>query len=220
VDQDSTVTLSASKAKELGVSAGDVVVLVGRRRHAAYGKVAIDKKAASSGGGGKHKSVNSAINMSQNMAANLRLRQDDKVKVEPLQTGKEEAGDRSGDLLLVQQQPVNVASVTLSPVEDSLNALVSSEGGDMIDDSEIQERFVAPYLEIKNEGNAAFLKQKHLLTLRDENGKRLEFYVTRVTLEGTEEDEDEDETEGTVEKTVGNFVDCSGSNCAHMSLFS
>lgn len=189
--QDSTVTLSASKAKELGVSAGDVVVLVGRRRHAAYGRVAIDSKKV-----GKKGSSSSVVTVSQNTAANLRLRQDDKVKVEPLQTDKEDAGDRSGDLLLVQQQPVNVASVTLSPVEDSLNALVASEGGDTIDDSEILGRFVEPYLEIKGEGNDAMLKQNHLLTLRDENGKKLEFYVTRVALEGDEEEE-EAEKEGT-----------------------
>ena len=175
--QDSTVLLSRSKAKELGVAKGDVVVLVGRRRHATYGKVDI--------GDGK----STTCSISQNMAANLRLRQNDKIKVEPVRSDEE--GERSGDLLLVQKQPIAVASVTFSPVEDSLNGVVASEGGDMLDDSEIEARFVAPYLE----SGGGLVKKGHLLKLRDENGKRLEFYVTHVTLEG-DDDEEKDDTDG------------------------
>ena len=174
--QDSTITLSRAKAKELNVSEGDVVVLVGRRRHAAYGRVAI--------GGSTKKTT---CSMSQNMAANLRLRQNDKVKVEPIRSGEE--GERSGDLMLLEKQPATIVSVTLSPVEDSLNALVAAEGGDMLEDSEIQARFVVPYLE----GGDALLKKDHWLALRDENGKRLEFYVTQMVLEGEDEEMKEEE---------------------------
>jgi hypothetical protein len=170
----------------LGVSTGDVVVLVGRRRHAAYATVEIAK------GGKKSSSV-----ISQNMAYNLRLRQDDKIKVVVLEKSFEEeaASERSGDLRLVQKQPSLIKSITFSPVEDSLAGLVALEGGDEIPDSVLQARFVTPYLE---NCESAVLKQGHLLVLRDDNGRRLEFYVSHVSLDSPEEGDTNDETaEGT-----------------------
>jgi hypothetical protein len=167
------VHLSAGKAKELGVSTGDYVVLIGRRRHAAYATVEIAPNVKKS-----------VCLISQNMASNLRLRQDDKVKVVALDKAFEEesASERSGDLLLLQKQPPLIQSVMLSPVEDSLTALTASEGGDDISDDELQARFVTPYL-----NGAGLLKQGHLLVLRDEIGKRLEFYVSQVDVEGSPE---------------------------------
>jgi hypothetical protein len=167
------VHLSAGKAKELGVSSGDSVVLIGRRRHAAYATVEITSNVKKT-----------VCLISQNMASNLRLRQDDKVKVVALDKAFEEesASERSGDLLLLQKQPPLIQSLTLSPVEDSLTALTASEGGDDIADAELQARFVTPYL-----NGAGLLKQGHLLVLRDENGKRLEFYVSQVDVEGAPE---------------------------------
>jgi hypothetical protein len=170
--QDATIQLSAAKAKELGVTNGDAVVLIGRRRHAAYATVNIAKD-----------TKKSVCSIGQNMAQNLRLRQDDKVKVVALDKSFEEesASERSGDLLLLQKQPASIQSVTLSPVEDSLAGLVASEGGDEIADEELQRRFLTPYLEQREGG---LLKQGHLLVLRDDNGKRLEFYVSQIDLEG------------------------------------
>lgn len=175
--------MSATKAKELGVSAGDIVVLVGRRRHAAYATVKVSK-------GGKK----TVCTISQNMASNLRLRQDDKLKIVALEKSFEDEGDseRSGDLLLLQKQPPKIQSVTFSPVEDSLMALTALEGGDEIADSELQARFVTPYLE---GSGTSLLKHKHLIALRDENGRRLEFYVSHVDVEGVEAIEEP--TEGT-----------------------
>jgi len=187
--QDSTVQLSASKAKELGVSNDDVVVLIGRRRHAAYATVSIaDKK-------DKDKTKKNSCSISQNMAANLRLRQDDAVKVGLIETETEAAqSERSGDLLLLQQQPTPIATVTLSPVQDSLQGLAASEGGDVLDDDEIMARFVAPYLESTlSESSSALLKRHHLLTLRDKHNKRLEFYVSHVALEKDGDGDDEEE---------------------------
>ena len=119
------------------------------------------------------------------MAYNLRLRQDDKVKLVVLEKQYEEesASERSGDLLLLQKQPSPIQSITFSPIEDSLAGLTALEGGDAIPDSEIQARFITPYLE---DSAGAVLKQGHLLILRDENGKRLEFYVSTITLDGDE----------------------------------
>lgn len=179
--EDCSVRIASAKAKELGVSTGDIVVLVGRRRHATYAKVEISK-------GGKK----SSCVISQNMAYNLRLRQDDKVKLVVLEKSfeNEEASERSGDLRLVQKQPSLIQSITFSPIEDSLSGLVALEGGDEIPDQVLQARFVSPYLE--NCENAV-LKQGHLLQLRDDNGRRLDFYVSHVSLDVPESDSTSDE---------------------------
>jgi hypothetical protein len=192
--KDCSVQISEAKAKELGVSSGDNVVLVGRRRHATYAKVEISKK-------GKK----SSCTITQNMAYNLRLRQDDKVKLVVLDKAYEEesASERSGDLLLLQKQPSPIQSITFSPIEDSLAGLTALEGGDAIPDSEIQARFVTPYLE-SSEGSV--LKQGHLLILRDENGKRLEFYVSSISLHGDESSESTTPMENEEGKTVRFFL--------------
>lgn len=175
--KDCSVQISEAKAKELGVTDGDNVVLVGRRRHASYAKVEIVKK-------GKK----SSCTITQNMAYNLRLRQDDKVKLVVLDKAFEEesTSERSGDLLLLQKQPLPIKSIIFSPIEDSLAGLTALEGGDTIPDSELQTRFITPYLE---SSDGALLKQGHLLVLRDENGNRLEFYVSNISFDGEDADE-------------------------------
>jgi hypothetical protein len=189
--------LAPSKAKELKVTTGDLVVLVGRRRRAALARVQIAK--------GNKKSVGA---VSANMAANLRLRSDDKVKIiayHSMQTTNDNDTDttsedssktRSGDLLLLRhltEAPSVVQSVTLAPLEDSLKQLESSEGGDELSEDEIRDRFVRPYME---ECEGALIKKGHTLTLRDEQDKKLEFVVTHVGLEGEEEDKSKKEDFG------------------------
>lgn len=119
------------------------------------------------------------------MASNLRVRQDDKVKIERIgDTGDE--NERSGDLLLLlQKAPATVLSATFSPVEDSLAALVAQEGGDPIPDEELMNRFVEPYLQ----GGHGLIKQGNLVKLRDSNGFRLEFYISKLTLNDGQEKE-------------------------------
>lgn len=164
---DYTVTIGPKKAKELKVKTGDVVVVIGRRRRATYAAIAVDKKPPTS------------CTISENLAANLRLRQDDKIKVVPLASENAVLGERSGDLLLIDHPPAPATSVTFAPVEDSWNNLVSGEGGDAISDEEIMERFLKPFLE----ETGAILKKGHTLKLRDENGKLLEMIVTHMDLE-------------------------------------
>ena len=176
---DSQVKISPSKAKELGVSSGDTVVLIGRRRKASYARVAIAKK-----------SPTSRCQIPFNLAKNLRLRNDDKVKLVVLEkdSGEEEDKDsRSGDLLLLTNTEVpTVASVTFSPIEDSLRSLEAAEGGDELSEKEIQTRFVDPYMEKRDD---VFTKQGNILVLRDDKGKMLEFMVAHVGLENEETDE-------------------------------
>lgn len=166
---DSTITISPKKAKELKITTGDVVVVIGRRRRATYATVAVGNK----------KPVTQCI-ISENLAANLRLRQDDKIKVVPLSTD-DDLGERSGDLLLIAQSPQTATAVTVSPVEDSWNNLIASEGE--VTDDEWMERFVKPYLE----ESGGLLKKGHTLKLRDENGKLLEVIVTHMEHSGTTE---------------------------------
>jgi hypothetical protein len=181
--QDGTVTISSSKAKELGVSNGDIVFLVGRRRKASFGRVKVTTK-------GKK----CTCQISANLAANLRLRQDDKVKIVAMHD-EEDIGERSGDLMLLKHRKAPVVqSVTLSPLEDSLKQLEASEGGDELSEDEIMERFVRPYTE---DCDGAVVKKGHTLALRDDNNKKLEFIVTHVGLDG-----DSDEAEGEGECSV------------------
>jgi transitional endoplasmic reticulum ATPase len=164
------VTLSSAKAKELKVKDGATILLIGRRRRASYARVAISK------------SKNGVCGVSQNMAANLRLRNGDKVKAVPLGDSLDET--HSGDMaLLSHAAPPKIAAVTFSPVEDSLQNLSAREGGDDISDEHIMERFIKPYL--ANDATV-LIKKDHLLALVDDNGKRLEVMVTHVELEGEE----------------------------------
>jgi hypothetical protein len=223
------VILSSTKAKELKVSDGEAVLLVGRRRRAAYARVHVSSKKSKSNDGKARDQTKtlSSCTVSSNMAANLRLRQGDKVKVVPLfgsqqqqqqQQQLEEEEDanhknspvtRSGDLLLLKNaQPALVKAVTFSPLEDSLKALESSEGGDELVDEEILERFVRPYTAIATATATtsidhtvetttsrglllALVKKGHVVSLRDANGKRLDFMITHMELEGDAKEGDE-----------------------------
>jgi hypothetical protein len=187
--EDSTVTISSRKAKELKVKEGDVVVLIGRRRNASYAHVAITDSSKES-----TKTKTDLCVISQNLASNLRLRQDDKVKIVPLKSVNHDES-RSGDLLLLKTDEVRQAtSISLAPVEDSLNALISSEGGDELSNDEILDRFVRPYF-AGSDDEVQLLKQGHLISLRDESGRRLEFYVT--LMEFDESATDDEKADGT-----------------------
>ena len=154
----------------MNVKEGDTILLIGRRRRASYARVTITKG----------KKGNCSV--SENMAQNLRLRNGDKVKAVPLGESLDET--HSGDMILLSHKnPPKIASVTFSPVEDSMQNLAAREGGDEVSDEQIMERFIKPYL---SNGSDLLIKKGHLLALVDENGKRLEVMVTNVELEGVE----------------------------------
>ena len=95
-------------------------------------------------------------------------------------------------VLLKHATAPEMTSITFSPIEDSLNSLEASEGGDEIPDEEIQSRFVTPYVESMN----GLMKKGHIITLRDENGRKLEFLISHIEIGGEkaqEEGEVEDE---------------------------
>lgn len=172
---DSTILISSSKAKELGLAKGDVVGVVGRRRRALYGRILVQKTKPNEA---------SACTLSENLAKSLRLRKGDKVKVVPLgrQDDKEAEGTHSGDMLLLEAKTApSVGSVTFSPIEDSLSALEALEkGGDAIPDEEIMKRFITPYLS----ESGGFLKRGQVLLLTDDIGRKLEFLVSYMEIDG------------------------------------
>jgi len=197
---DSKIILSPKKAKELGVSNGDIIVAVGRRRRASYTIVSIVKK--------QKNSSFSSCSLSYNLANNLRLRDGDKVKVSPLQS-ELPTEDRSGDILLLSQMPQVVMSVTFSPIEDSLNSLVASEGGDEIEDEELMERFIEPYLNIEDSDDI-IVKEGNVIAIKDENGKTVDFLVTNVESneerEKDGEDEDDSPRAGLIDGSTNIFI--------------
>lgn len=92
-------------------------------------------------------------------------------------------------MVLLNSKPPSVASVTFSPIDDSLNSLEAGEGGDEISDEELTERFITPYLNVEAE-ESMVIKRNHLVTMRDDNGVSLEFMVTHVELESAGDEEE------------------------------
>mmetsp|Transcript_21373 Transcript_21373/g.32294 ORF Transcript_21373/g.32294 Transcript_21373/m.32294 type:complete len:894 (+) Transcript_21373:70-2751(+) len=186
---DATITISREKAKELGLSNGDVALVIGRRRKATYALVTVKK-------------VKTGVcRVSANMAKNLRLRNEDKLKVIPL--GSEEDQPRSGDMVLLKYTSApKVASVTLSPIEDSLFALEAREGGDELSDDEIMDRFVTPYMTLSD--SSAPIKKDSVIILNDDNGRNLEFIVTDVELQDVSDIKEEDDEE---EEAIAGIID-------------
>eukprot|EP00985_Skeletonema_marinoi_P032181 scaffold39072_cov199-Skeletonema_marinoi.AAC.12 len=189
---DYSITISPSKARELGVKSGEVVGIIGRRRRASY--VVVNVAKGSKG----------AVKLSFNLANNLRVRGTDKVKVVPLE--EDSAEESSGDMALLTTQPSVAHSVTFSPVKDSLHSLELSEGGDEIAEEELIERFVKPYLDVDG---SAVLKKGHTITLRDDNNKSLDFTVTHLDTEGDVDDEEEVDEVEEDDNAVGALVDSS-----------
>jgi len=189
---DYSITISPSKARELGVKSGEVVGIIGRRRRASY--VVVNVAKGSKG----------AVKLSFNLANNLRVRSTDKVKVVPLE--EDSAEESSGDMALLTTQPSVAHSVTFSPVKDSLHSLELSEGGDEIAEEELIERFVKPYLDVDG---SAVLKKGHTITLRDDNNKSLDFTVTHLDTEGDVDDEEEVDEAEEDDNAVGALVDSS-----------
>mmetsp|Transcript_5416 Transcript_5416/g.6233 ORF Transcript_5416/g.6233 Transcript_5416/m.6233 type:complete len:984 (-) Transcript_5416:41-2992(-) len=202
VASDSAVLLSAKKAKELGVSNGEVVAVVGRRRSATYGRVEVQKAKKRK----NNVSSLSTCTLSENVAKNLRVRKGDKVKIVPIGDTSEEKkeGSHSGDLVLVETDTVPIVeSLTFSPVEDSLASLETLEGGDSIPDEEIYERFIGPYLE----ETGGLLKRGQVLMMVDDNGRKLEFLITHMTIDSDINDDEKKKKGSSEDENIEEVVE-------------
>ena len=74
-------------------------------------------------------------------------------------------------ILLKYVTPPKVASVTLTPLKDSLNFIATREGGDGFGDDEIMERFVTPYFDLA--GSTTVVKKDSIVTSRTAMGRIL-----------------------------------------------
>lgn len=196
---DMTLTISAVKAKELSLTSKDVVALIGRRRHATLANVAVSKKV---------KKNEASCTVSKNLASNLRLRDLDKVKIVKLgdKSEDEEEDLRSGDLTLcdLTARPAVAASVTLSPILDSMQRLEATENdGDEMEDQVVMDRFLSDYLNLHDDGgdkSKVMLKKGHVISVTDENGITLDFIVSHVEMEDQAAHEDAEEEEKKAEE--------------------
>jgi hypothetical protein len=183
LSSDCSVTLSKSKAAELNVGSGDVVGLVGRRRRVSYAVVEVSSA----------KMPKSECRFSANLAENIRLRDGDAVKLVLLGSGEETEPYHFGEMQLLSidsHRPKHVSSVTIAPIADSLLALEGAEAdGDEIAEEEIIERFLQPYF-----ASGGTIKEGLVLTLYDENGKKLDVQLSHVTL--SDEDGHKNNKEG------------------------
>ena len=147
------------------------MAVIGRRRRATYAIASVPSK---------KKGSNSNCFISHNLATNIRIRDGDKVKIVALGKDAADKEERSGDMVLLTKEPEIVGSVTYSPIEDSLNSLINSEGGDEIEDEELMERFIDPYLNIEEDSGRIIAKEGSAVTMTDENGKSLDFIITHI----------------------------------------
>jgi len=185
---DSTVYITKSKAKELKLKSNDIVSVVGRRRSVTMANIAILPKSKEA----------QKCQISKILAKNIQIRESDSLKIVPFSSSEEESDEglpeRSGDyLLLNQNKKPNVATdVRLSPIKESLAAL----NEDDIDDDELTDRFITPYIE--GEGNIIW-KKGHVLTMKDENLKSLEFLIVDISFEDESDSKAEEEEAGSQE---------------------
>jgi len=180
---DSTVYITKSKAKELKLKSNDIVSIVGRRRSVTMASVAILPKSKET----------QKCQISKTLAKNIQIRESDSLKIVPFSSEEEyEEGlpERSGDyLLLNHNKNPNVATdVRLSPIAESLASL----NEDDIDDDELADRFITPYIE--GEGNIIW-KKGHVLTMKDENHKSLEFLIVDILFEDENAEEEAAESQ-------------------------
>jgi len=179
-NDDYTVDITPTKAKELNLETGDVVAVIGKRRRVSYAFVNVLSK----------KKKKKYAGVSATLSTNLRIRNGDAIKIVPLGRELQEGEElkRSGDMKLLTVETAPTAlSVTMAPVEDSIQNLQAAENdGDEFSDDELSKRFILPYLE----GGRGIVKLGHLVAMKDENGKTLEFLVSSIETEAAEEGEE------------------------------
>lgn len=198
---DCYITITQSKAHELQLHQGDLVAIIGKRRRCAYVKVNIltDKTTTTK---------LSSVKIGRNLANNLHIRNDDKVRLisineieeneaqQQQQQQKESSTTGSGSYGLGKRPTIVAKIVTLHPIKDTM----SNVDDDDVSDEELISRFITPYLDsstddVDNDEDVAIMKEGHVLTLTDENGSVMEFTIGKLDIDHDENDDDEkDET--------------------------
>jgi len=159
--EDNIIIIHSKKACELDISTGDYLKIFGRRRKSSYAVVKIFEKEQYS---------QSSCQISYNLAINLSTRNGDKIKLINIDEHK--------------HFPKIVRSVSFSPIQDSIQALLISERRKEIPrDYELIERFLIPYLNLEEQNNHTIVNMMQILAIKDENDKTLEFLVSNMDTE-------------------------------------
>jgi hypothetical protein len=226
---DCYISITQSKAKELQLHQGDLVAIIGKRRRCAYVKVNILTTNKTTTTGMIPKS-SSSIQLGRNLANNLHIRNDDKVRIlsineieqqqeEEDQRQQESTTSSSSGSYGLGKRPTNVAkTITLHPIKDTLSNVNNDD--EEVSDEELIVRFITPYLDSssttdfininndENNENVAIMKEGHVLTLTDENGIVMEFTIGKLDIhDDNEDDNDEKDETGECEKYIYKFVD-------------
>ena len=197
---DCYISITQSKARELRLRQGDLAAIMGKRRRCAYVKVNIlqtDRTTTTKS--------SSAVIIGRNLANNLRIRNDDKVRiisVNEIEENENEDQQRQNGSYGLGKRPTIVAkTVTFRPIKDTM-----SNDDDDVSNEELISRFISPYLESsstddvvndENESVMAIMKEGHVLSLTDDNGNVMEFTIGKLDVdhdENNEDDEEKDET--------------------------
>merc|ERR1711862_386503 len=181
---DSTIYITKSKAKELNIKNNDIVCIVGRRRSVTMVNIGIMKS--------KNKN-NNKCQLSKTLAKNIQIRESDVLKIIPFSSSSSSSSDddkqdddndekpeRSGDYLLLnynKKDIKNIINVRLSPIQESLDALNYDD--DIDDDDILMDRFIIPYIDNNNYNNIIW-KKGHVLTMKDDNHKSLDFLIVDI----------------------------------------
>ena len=135
----------------------------------------------------KSPSSSSSATLSSNLAYNLAVSYNDKIKVVPS----------------TQTLPTATSAV-LSPTFDSLSNLEVLNGGDDVTEDDLLSRFVVPYLS----SGSGSLRKGAVITMYDDQGITCEFVVEALTTsESDDVEKDEVSVDGSTTMSVGSGVD-------------
>ena len=206
---DCYVSITQSKARELQLHQDELVAIIGKRRRCAYVKVNIlqtDRTTTTT-------TKSSSVIIGRNLANNLHIRNDDKVRIISVNEIEENNEDRqqrrnessstttgSGSYGLGKRPTIVAKTVTFHPIKDTM----SNVDDDDVSNEELISRFITPYLEsstvdVDTDENVAIMKEGHVLSLTDENGSVMEFTIGKLDIDHDENDEDDEEKDETGE---------------------
>ena len=209
---DCYVSITQSKARELQLHQGELVAIIGKRRRCAYVKVNIltDMTTTTT-------TKSSSVIIGRNLANNLHIRNDDKVRIISVNEIEENDEDRqqrrnessstttgSGSYGLGKRPTIVAKTVTFHPIKDTMSNNVDDYDDD-VSNEELISRFITPYLDyssavdVDTDENVAIMKEGHVLSLTDENGSVMEFTIGKLDIDHDENDEDDEEKDETGE---------------------
>lgn len=215
---DCYISIAQSKARELRLRQGELVGIMGKRRRCAYVKVNILQTDRTTTTTTTTTSSSSAVIIGRNLANNLRIRNDDKVRIisvnEIEENENEDQQQQNGSYGLGKRPTIVAKTVTFHPIKDTMSNNVDDYDDD-VSNEELISRFITPYLESssaddvdndENENVMAIMKEGHVLSLTDDNGNVMEFTIGKLDVDHDENNEDDEEKDETGECSENIYI--------------